>query len=331
MAYATYPEFETAHRPSAVYWLIGLCVGVYFVQATLVGDANMARWFGYAPGDFSRHAPWTVVTYMFVHGGMMHLLLNMWTLWIFGPRVELSWGSGTFTWFYLWCGLGGWAFHYFLQGNGGILIGASAAILGVAVAYASLWPNDEVLFFGVVPMKVRWLVVFMALINITMVMLDSGSMGGTAWAAHIGGMAAGWVYLRAPNVRSLDRLRRGIESVPDYGDDIPRMVPRGNRPQGRGTDRDRAGASGVERDIDDIVAQSKAAIARVRPSTPARKDRDQNQSGGAQSASLSPQSAFDAVLDKIASHGMESLTSAERLLLDEWSRRLRGDGDNALD
>ena len=52
---------------------------------------------------------------MFVHGGLMHLALNMWTLWLFGPRVERAWGASTFTWFYLWCGVGGWAAHYMFQ------------------------------------------------------------------------------------------------------------------------------------------------------------------------------------------------------------------------
>jgi membrane associated rhomboid family serine protease len=153
MSYVTYDEFETSRSPSAVYWLIGLCVAVYFVQATLVGDDNMALLLGYAPGDLASRSLWTVGTYMFVHGGLLHLLLNMWTLWLFGPRVERAWGASTFTWYYLWCGLGGWAFHYMLQRGGGTLIGASAAILGIAVAYASRWPDDEVLFFGVVPMK----------------------------------------------------------------------------------------------------------------------------------------------------------------------------------
>lgn len=306
MAYVTYDEIDSPRSPSAVYWLIGLCVGVYFVQATLVGDANMARWFGYASGDVASGAMWTLGTYMFVHGGLMHLLLNMWTLWLFGPRVEAAWGASTFTWYYLWCGLGGWAFHAMFQQGGGLLVGASAAILGVAVAYASRWPDDEVLFFGVVPMKVRWLVVFMALINITMAVVDAGSLGGTAYAAHIGGMIAGWVYLRAPSAGSLGRFRNRIAPAPDYGDEPPRAVPKSSaRPR--------------EREVDDIVAQSKAAMARTRPPHTAPKTQ------GAPAAVV-PESAtaLDAVLDKIAAAGMDSLTPAERNLLDEWSRRLRG-------
>lgn len=304
MSYVTYDEFEHSRTPSAVYWLIGMCVAVYFVQATLVGDENMARWFGYSAGDMASGSMWTVATYMFVHGGLMHLLLNMWTLWLFGPRVERSWGASTFTWYYLWCGLGGWAFHYMFQRSGGILIGASAAILGVAVAYASRWPDDEVLFFGVVPMKVKWLVAFMALINITMTVLDSGSAGGTAYAAHFGGMVAGWVYLRAPGVGSIDRLRRRVTPAPDYGDEPPRAVPKTSRPR--------------ERDSDDIVAQSKAAMARVRPA-PSPKPQPSSAAVAAPMAGT----ALDAVLDKIAATGIDSLTASERMMLDEWSKRLR--------
>jgi membrane associated rhomboid family serine protease len=308
MSYVTYDEFESARTPSAVYWLIGLCVAVYFVQATLVGDANMANWLGYASGDLQSRSLWTLVTYMFVHGGLVHLLLNMWTLWLFGPRVERSWGASTFTWYYLWCGLGGWAFHAMFQPNAGILVGASAAILGVAVAYASRWPDDEVLFFGVVPMKVKWLVVFMALINITMTVIDSGSTGGTAYAAHFGGMLAGWVFLRAPNVGSLDRFRSHIAPAPDYGDEPPRAVPKSSRPRER------------ERETDDIVAQSKAAMARVRP---APKPQPKPHVVPTPAVVPAASTALDAVLDKIAATGMESLTAAERLLLDEWSKRLR--------
>jgi hypothetical protein len=197
------------------------------------------------------------------------------------------------------------------QPNGGILVGASAAILGVAVAYASRWPDDEVLFFGVVPMKVKWLVVFMALINITMTVLDGGSAGGTAYAAHFGGMVAGWIYLRAPNVGTLDRFRSRMVQAPDYGDEPPRAVPKSSRPRERET---------RERETDDIVAQSKAAMARVRP---APKPQPKPKPAPAPAPVPVASTALDAVLDKIAATGIDSLTPAERLMLDDWSKRLR--------
>jgi hypothetical protein len=146
-------------------------------------------------------------------------------------------------------------------------------------------------------------VLFMAATNILMAAVEHGSMGGTAYAAHIGGMLAGWLYLRTPNAQSLDRLRRRIAPAPDYGDEPPRPVPKSSsRPR--------------DRDVDEIVAQSKAAVARVRPAP----------QPSATTATITPvpATAFDAVLDKIAAQGMGALTSAEKLLLEEWSKKLRG-------
>ena len=93
---------------------------------------------------------------------------------------------------------------------------------------------------------------------------------------------------------------------PDYGDDVPRAVPKSSRPR--------------ERDVDDIVAQSKAAVSRSRPEP---RPAPRAEPRAARSAVAPPATALDAVLDKIASQGMSSVTPAERRLLDEWSQRLR--------
>ncbi len=301
MAHAVFDETEYSRPNHAVHWIIGLCVAVFFVQETVVNPAIVQSALGYAAGDLGRRQLWKMFTYMFVHANFMHLLLNMVTLWIFGPRVERAWGSRTFTWFYLWCGLGGWSFHY-MAGGQGVLVGASAAILGVAVAYASRWPDEEVLLFAIVPMKVKYFVFFMAVINLVMVYVARDAQGGIAWAAHAGGIAAGFIYMRLPSAQSFSRFSRRIAPAPDYGDDPPRAVPKtSSRPR--------------ERDVDDIVAQSKAAVARVRPTAP-----------GAAPVGVAPvvnASAVDAVLDKIAAEGLESLTPAERLVLEEMSRKLR--------
>lgn len=307
MAYATTYD-ETERRTPATYWLIGLCVAVFFVQETLVGDKNMAYALGYSPGDIASRSLWTLVTYMFVHANLVHLGFNMWSLWLFGPRVERAMGSSTFTWFYLWCGLGGWAANYMLERNGAWLIGASGAVLGVAVAFAARHPDEEIYLFGVVPMKAKWLVVFFALMNVVMAAVTFDSVHSVAYGAHIGGIVAALIYLHGPSAGSFTRLRNRIAPAPDYGDDTPRPVPRSS-PRPRERER--------ERDIDDIVAQSKAAIARAprRPAVPVVTP----------TAPVAPASgtALDAVLDKIAAEGMTSLTPAEKLLLDEWSQRLK--------
>jgi membrane associated rhomboid family serine protease len=294
-------DIEVPRMTPAVQWLMGINAAVYFVQATLVGDDNMARLFGYAPGNLSG-ALWTVLTYMFVHGGLLHLALNLYTLWIFGPRTEAALGTSTFTWFYLWCGLGGWLFHYMFVPSGGVLVGASAAILGVAVAYATKWPDDQMLFFGIVPMNVKWLVLLIAGLNVVNA-LTSGGGGGTAYWAHVGGIVAAWVYLRSPSAQSLEALRKRIAPAPDYGDDPPRVAPKGNgrRSPSRG-------------EIDEVVAQSKAATAQVRPSA--------KRVAPVPPSPLVP-AALDQVLDKIGAVGIEGLSAEERRVLDEASRKLR--------
>jgi membrane associated rhomboid family serine protease len=310
MSYALADEYEPQRATApAVAWIIGLCVALAFLQETILRDGFLRDWLGFHAADTASRRLWTTVTYMFVHGGLLHLAFNMYMLWVFGRRVERAWGSSTFTWFYLWCGVSGWFFHWIFTGGGGVLVGASAAILGVAVAYAARWPDDELYVFGVVPMKVRWLVAFMAVLSVVMALLTMGSSsGGTAFAAHLGGMFGGWLYLRGPDAQSIHRLRRRIAPAPDYGDDTPRAVPRHSaRPRER------------EPELDDIVAQSKAAIARTRQQAPAAAA-----APAAPKGAVTQRAAMDELLDKIAEQGMASLSSDERAQLEEMSRQLRG-------
>ena len=302
MSYPTTDEHDYPRITPAVQALIAINVAIYFLQLTLVGPENMWKWLGFEMRDL-QHAWWTIFTYMFVHKGFWHLALNMYTLWLFGPRVEHAWGGGAFTRFYLWCGLGGWLFHLvFVQG--GVLLGASAAVFGVMLAYAMRWPDDEVLFFGVVPMKVKWLVVLMVFLNLVQGVASGvvGAGSDVAYFAHLGGLAFGWLYVRTPSAQSLDRLRHRISQVPDLPDETPRAIPRSlPRPRERTSE------------VDEIVAKSKAVAAK-RPAAlvpTAQPPRD------------AKRDELNRVLDKISQKGIASLTSDERRLLEEMSKRLR--------
>jgi membrane associated rhomboid family serine protease len=298
-------EIERPNLTRGVQWLIAINVAIYFLQVTVVGAANMQVALGFQSSEFSR-SWWTIATYMFVHGGFWHLALNMYMLYVFGPRVEHSWSTGEFTKFYLVSGLGGWLFHLIFAREAP-LVGASAAIFGVTLAYAMQWPDDEVYFFGVLPLKVKWMVALLVGMNLIMGMASAGGGGGgIAYAAHLGGLAAAWLYLRSAGTgASLDRLKQRVSSVPDQPDETPRAVPR-SMPRAR---EQRGG-------IDEIVARSNASITRrpvqeppyVQPKSPGPRDLDLN-----------------SVLDKISQHGLDSLTSSERRLLEEMSRELRGE------
>lgn len=301
MAYPFTDETETPRITPAVQWLIALNVAVFLLQLTLVSPADMQRALGFEARDLP-HAWWTAFTYMFVHGGFWHLALNMYTLWVFGPRVEHSWSAGGFTRYYVLCGLGGFVAHL-LFFHSALLVGASAAIFGVMYAYAKQWPDDEVLFFGVVPMKVKWLVALFVATNLVMGVLSLNAGSGTAYFAHLGGVAAGFLILRSSPAEGLARLRDRIAQVPDVPDEPPRAVPK-SLPRTR-----------ERSEIDDIVAKSKAMAAARRPVAPAPPAKVPAAPGKSEELNL--------VLDKISEQGLESLTKAERRLLEEMSRKLR--------
>ena len=302
-------SFESPSQPRvtpAVQWLIAANVGVYFLQVTLLGADNVFGALGLDPARFPG-TWWTIATYMFVHGGLWHLAFNMLSLWMFGPRIEQAWGPRAFLYFYMWCGIGGGIAHMLLDGTAG-LVGASAAIMGVLLAYALRWPDDEVFLFGVIPMKTRWLVVWLALLNLAMGVSSTRGGNGIAWFAHLGGLAFGWVYLRVSAFGGLDNFRRWVSPAPDEPEDAFRAVPR-VRPRNR--DRgDRAEG------IDEVVAKSNAIAAKpVRHAIVPRTEKDSTRSSADQ---------LNMVLDKISKHGIESLTSEELRVLEEMSRKLRG-------
>lgn len=286
----------------AVQWLIAVNAIVYFIQLTSpLGAGDVAQWMGLSASEFPAQW-WTVGTYMFVHAGFTHLAVNMIMLWMFGPRLERAMGSRTFTYFYLWCGLGGAIFHLLFVQHGSV-VGASGAVVGVILAYALKWRDDEVYLLSIIPMRAIWLAVGMIAWNVGMALADMTGLasGSTAWMTHVGGLAFAWLYLYAPNGSSLERIRRHVATIPDDTGAGP--IPKAQRPKRRDT------PPGAE----DAVARSNAIVKR-RPPTPlltSPKARARTED-------------VNALLDKISREGMESLTLDERTLLEEISRRLRG-------
>jgi membrane associated rhomboid family serine protease len=293
-----YDTPESPRMTRAVQWLLALNIGVYFLQLTLFGQDAVYSALALDPARFPA-TWWTVVTYMFVHAWLAHLAFNMFTLWMFGPRLEHEWGTRTFVWFYLWCGLGGAIAHLVFAQHSSV-VGASGAISGVLVAYALRWPDEEVYLFGVIPMRSRWLIAAMLAMNIIFA-LSPGSR--IDWTAHLGGMAFGWIFLRLYSMGGINRVRGWVSAVPDESEDMPRAVPRGRPPM-----RDRAGG------VDEVVARSNAII--LRESKPV-------QQVPRQETPKEYAAKVNRVLDKISQQGIESLTRDERRLLEEMSRKLR--------
>jgi membrane associated rhomboid family serine protease len=300
MSYPATYEQEHPRLTPAVQVLIAINVAVLFLQMTVVRYVDTAGWFGFDSGALPGRW-WTAVTYMFVHSGLLHLAGNMYALFVFGPRLEHAWSVRRFVWFYLLCGLGGVAFHVLFVRQGG-LVGASAGVFGVMTAYAMQWPNEEIYLFALVPMRVRTLVIGLVVFNLAMGLLSTTMdlSANVGYFAHLGGVLAAYVYMRMAASGGIEQVRQRVANLPD-ADEPPRAIPR-TMPRSR----DRGD------EVDDIVAKSKAIVAKrtttVTPSARHHETRAEE---------------LNRVLDKISEQGIDSLTSEERLTLEEMSRKLR--------
>jgi membrane associated rhomboid family serine protease len=132
--------------------------------------------------------PWTLITYMFLHGDIWHILFNMVALYFFGNRVEDRLGGSRFLVLYFLSGISGGLLSFLFAPRVEV-IGASAAIYGVMLAYARFWPRDVFMFWGVIPVEARWLVAISTLFDLFAV------QPGVAHFAHLGGFLGGFLYL----------------------------------------------------------------------------------------------------------------------------------------
>lgn len=305
---------DTRRLTPAVQILIALSATILFLQWTVVTDADVFAALGFQDGSL-RRTLWSAVTYSFAHYGFWHLAVNMYALFAFGPRLEAAMGTRAFTLYYLWCALGG-AIAHMLFVRTGILIGASAAVLGVMFGYAQQWPDEEVMLFGVVPVRAWTVVLLFAVANLTLGMVGAGDAPGgekVVYLAHLGGLAFGWLYFRTPPAASIERLRQRISLAPDYQDEVPpRAVPK-TLPRQRG---------GAQRDeVDEVVAKSKAIAAQQQPKHPLARALPMTHRPSTEGRVTE----LDRVLDKISADGLESLSASDRAVLDEMARRLRDD------
>ena len=136
--------------------------------------------------------PWTLVTYMFLHGGLGHIFFNMLGLYFFGPRVEARLGPSRFITLYLVSGVAGALLSTALAPRYPI-IGASGAVFGVLMAFARFWPRERIFIWGVLPVEARWLVIIYAALDL----FGANGYGraGIANFAHLGGFAGALLYL----------------------------------------------------------------------------------------------------------------------------------------
>jgi len=193
--------------------LLIACVAVFVLQLLADKFCDFTGWFGLSPRLLVRGAAWQAVTYMFLHGGIMHLLFNMFALWVFGSEVERSMGPRRYAVFWFFCGIGaGLCSLVAAWGSPVSVVGASGAIFGVLLAYGVFFPDRPVtlLLFLVVPVTLtaRWLVAIFAGVEALILLSQNGR--GAGHVAHLGGLVFAGIFLRGPGLveAMLSALRR---------------------------------------------------------------------------------------------------------------------------
>ena len=217
--------------------LILINVVVFFFELALPQEAleQVFYLFGIVPARFEHpdwaarvgfpvNDYWPLLTHQFLHGGWLHIIGNMWALWIFGDNVEDRMGPLRFAVFYLTCGLAAAVTHLMTQPESTVsTVGASGAIAGVLGAYLLLFPTARLVvlfpvlflpFFFELPAVLylgAWFLI--QLFSGTMALASPAHVGGIAWWAHVGGFTAG--LLLCP---LFVRRRRALRMQPDeYG------------------------------------------------------------------------------------------------------------------
>jgi membrane associated rhomboid family serine protease len=172
---------------AAVFLLLLILAGL--------GD-TISRWLAFRPAALLEppFPVWSVLTYAFVHAGLGHFFFNMLALFFFGPPLEEKWGSRDFLKLYFVAALGGALFS--VGQPYASIIGASAAINGVLLAYAMTWPDNVVHVWGIFPIKVKWLVAILGAVSVLSAAGNSGD--GVAHLAHIGGFVTGFLFMKSP-------------------------------------------------------------------------------------------------------------------------------------
>ena len=203
--YASSFSFGPGPISTALKAIIGANVAM-FVATLLV--PSLTLYLGLLPAAIVEHFwLWQLVTYMFLHGGLFHLLFNMLALWMFGTELERTWGTRYFLKFYFVTGIGAgfltavfsllpFGFARYLYGAD--IIGASGAIYGLLLAYALYFPDRPIYMYFVFPIPAK---IFVSIIGaIALWSSISGVQGGVANATHLGGILVGYFFLKGAHI-----------------------------------------------------------------------------------------------------------------------------------
>ncbi len=187
-------SFKPKIFTDAIKILIIINVGLFLLRFVAKSQIDLAGIFGLSPNTVWPMI-WQPITYMFIHGDLFHVLINMFVLWMFGSEMESIWGRAQFLRYYFLTGVGsGLVWLLFNTGQSySVLIGASGAIYGILIAYGMMFPNRTVYLYFMIPIKVKWFVVFLGAVAF---LSSFNNNTNISHLTHLSGMVIGFVYLR---------------------------------------------------------------------------------------------------------------------------------------
>jgi membrane associated rhomboid family serine protease len=196
MSYNRYRTFDFGPwgLTKAVKYLLLANAGVFVLE--YLWGSELIYLFGLTPALVKKGFIWQPVTYMFLHGGLFHILFNMFALWMFGCEIERTWGTKEFVKYYFLTGIGAGLFTFLLSFNSHVpTIGASGAVFGILVAFALMFPDRLIYLYFLFPIKAKYLVIFFAVIEFLASFRHTSD--GIGHFAHLGGMVIGYLYIKA--------------------------------------------------------------------------------------------------------------------------------------
>ena len=198
---------QLSYKPSlftdAIKILISVNFTVFILQSISSSEIIFFSNFGLVPKlVWSQLKIWQPFTYMFFHGDIWHVLINMFVLWMFGSELERVWGKKNFLRFYFITGVGsGLGTMLFGLQSTIPIVGASGAIYGVLLAYGVMFPNRTVYLYGIIPIKSIWFVIGIGVIAF---FSSFNNVTNISHLTHLFGMIIGYLYLKRPvHFRSL--------------------------------------------------------------------------------------------------------------------------------
>ena len=190
-------SYKPALFTDAIKILVSVNFGIFLLQTVARTEGLFFPLFGLVPKMvWSEFMIWQPFTYLFFHGGIWHVLINMFVLWMFGSELERIWGKGHFLKFYFVTGVGaGLVTMIFGLNSMTPIVGASGAVYGVLLAYGLTYPNRTVYLYGIIPIKSLWFVIGIGVIAF---MSSFDNVSQISHLTHLSGMMIGYLMLKHP-------------------------------------------------------------------------------------------------------------------------------------